>query len=205
VRYDDVAAGHIDHAIRFTLQNSRAAFIPPASHWAANSSNSLAAPMGMRLRLKSSFDISGFSAANQVILKALQQYGMIMADNGSNMYISGAPDNRWDNNDLHNLTTLTASDFEVVQMSPVHTQTNLPQGSSPVINSFTADQSTVSAGTQVTLSWNASGASYFVISPQVGAVRGSSVKVDPAQTTTYTLYATNEFGQTSATVTITVQ
>jgi len=205
VRYDEVAAGAINHAIRFTLQNSQAAFIPPASHWASTTSNSLAAPMGMRMRLKSSFNISGFSAANQVILKALQQYGMIMADNGSNMFISGAPDNRWDNNDLHNFTTLTTSDFEVVDMNTVYTQTNLPQGSAPVISSFTANQSTVSAGTQVTLSWTATGTSYFVISPQVGAVRGASVVVTPAQTTTYTLYATNEFGRTTATFTVTVQ
>lgn len=205
VRYDEVAAGAIDHAIRFTLQNSQPAFTPPASHWAATTTNSLAAPMGMRLRLKSSFDISGFSTTNQVILKTLQQYGMIMADNGSNMFISGAPDSRWDNDDLHNLTTLTASDFEVIDLNPVYTQTNLPQGSVPVISAFTANQSTVSEGTQVTLSWNATGASYFVISPEVGAVRGSSVMVTPSQTTTYTLYATNEFGRTTATFTITVQ
>jgi hypothetical protein len=205
VRYDEVASGSINHAIRFTLQNSQAAFIPPASHWAATSSDSLAAPMGMRLRLKASFDISGFSATNQVILKALQQYGMIMADNGSNMFISGAPDDRWDNDDLHNLTSVTTSDFEVIDMNPVYTQTNLPQGSAPVINSFSANQSTVSAGTQVTLNWSATGASYFVVSPQVGAVRGSSVTVAPTQTTTYTLYSTNEFGRTTATVTITVQ
>jgi len=205
VRYDEVAAGAIHHAIRFTLQNSQAAFTPPASHWAATTTNSLAAPMGMRLRLKSSFNISGFSATNQVILRALQQYGMIMADNGSNMYISGAPDDHWNNEDLHNLGTVTASDFEVVDMSPVYTQTNLPQGSAPVITSFTANQSTISAGTQVTLSWSATGASYFVVSPGVGAVRGSSATVVPTQTTTYTLYATNEFGRTTATFEITVQ
>jgi IPT/TIG domain len=205
VRYDEVAAGRIDHAIRFTLQNSRAAFTPPASHWAANSTNSLAAPMGMRLRLKANFDISGFSPTNQVILKALQQYGMIMADNGSNMFISGAPDDHWDNNDLHNLASVTASDFEVVQMNPVYTQSNLAQGSAPVVNSFSASQSTVAAGTPVTLSWNVSGASYLIVSPQVGAVRGSSVQVTPTQTTTYTLYATNEFGRTTATFTVTVQ
>lgn len=205
VRYDEVASGHINHAIRFTLQNSRAAFTPPASHWAANSTNSLAAPMGMRLRLKSNFDISGFSHANQVILKALQQYGMIMADNGSNMFISGTPDDRWDNNDLHNLTNVTASDFEVVEINRLYTQTNLPQGSAPVINSFSADQSTVSSGTRVTLNWNVSGASYLILSPQIGAVRGSYVMVAPAQTTTYTLYATNEFGRTIATIVVTVQ
>ena len=104
--------------------------------------------MGMRMRLKASFDISSYSAANQVILKALQKYGMIMADNGSNMYISGAPDDRWDNNDLHGLCSLTASDFEVVLMNPIYTASNLPQGAAPSIVSFTANPSTVSAGSQ---------------------------------------------------------
>jgi hypothetical protein len=204
-RYDEVASGAIKHALRFTLQNSRAAFVPPASHWAATTSNANAAPMGMRMRLKASFNISGFSATNQVILTALQQYGMIMADNGSNMYISGAPDDRWDNDDLHNLDQVTAADFEVVQMNPIYTQSNLPTGSVPAIASFTASPSTVSAGTNVTLSWSVAGASYFDVTPQVGAVRGNSVVVTPSQTTTYTLNATNEFGRSASTVTVTVQ
>jgi hypothetical protein len=204
-RYDEVASGEIKHALRFTLQDSRAAFVPPASHWAANSTNANAAPMGMRMRLKASFDISQFSATNQVILTALQQYGMIMADNGSNMFISGAPDDRWDNDDLHNLDQVTAADFEVVTMNPIYTQANLPTGATPVINAFTASSSTVSAGTQVTLQWNVTGASYFDVTPQVGAIRGTSVIVAPTQTTTYTLNATNEFGRTTATVTVTVQ
>jgi hypothetical protein len=203
-RYDEVAAGQIRHALRFTLQNSTAAFIPPASHWAANSSNSNAAPMGMRLRLKSSFAISGFSATNQVILNALKKYGMIMADNGSNMYFSGAPDDRWDNNDLHNLSQVTASDFEVIQMTPLYTQNNIPSGAAPQIASFTASSTSISAGTQVTLSWQVSGASYVIVSPDAGAVRGTSVVVSPAQSTSYTLYATNAFGRTAATVSITV-
>jgi hypothetical protein len=204
-RYDEVASGAIKHALRFTLQNSRAAFVPPASHWAATTSNANAAPMGMRLRLKASFNISGFSAANQVILTALQQYGMIMADNGSNMYISGAPDDRWDNDDLHNLDQVTATDFEVVQMNPIYTQSNLPTGAVPAIASFAASPSTVSAGANVTLSWSATGASYFDVTPQVGAVRGNSVVVTPSQTTTYTLNATNEFGRSTSVVTVTVQ
>ena len=95
VRYDEVAAGEIKHALRFTLRSSRAAFVPPATHWAANSSSALAAPMGMRLRLKAGFDISSFSPRNQVILKALKKYGMIMADNGMSMSVTGAPDDRW--------------------------------------------------------------------------------------------------------------
>jgi len=203
-RYDEVAAGKINHALRFTLQNSRAAIVPPASHWAATTSNASAAPMGMRMRLKASFNVSTYSAANQVILNALKKYGMIMADNGSNMYLSGAPDDRWDNNDLHLLGQVKASDFEVIQMTPLYTQNTLPTGPSPQISSFTASTTSVTAGTPVTLSWQANGASYFIVSPQVGAVRSTSVVVTPVQTTTYTLYATNAFGRTTSTVTITV-
>jgi hypothetical protein len=205
VRYDEVASGAIHHAIRFTLASSQAAFVLPATHWAANSTNANAAPMGMRMRLKASFNISGFSAANQVILTALQQYGMIMADNGSSMYLSGAPNDNWNNDDLHLLDGVTASDFEVVQMSTIYTASNVPQGATPTINSFTASSTTVSARTPVTLNWSTSDASYLIVSPDVGAVRGTSVAVMPAATTAYTLYATNAFGRTTATITITVQ
>ncbi len=206
IRYDEAASGQIAHAIRFTLPHSAAAFVQPATHWASNSSAQFAAPMGMRVRLKASFDISSFSATNQVILKALKQYGMIMADNGSTMYIGGAPDNRWDNNDLHNLATLTASDFEVITLGTVYTSANVPTGAAPTISSFTASTANpVSAGTAVTLSWNATNASYFIVSPQIGAIRGATTVVAPSQTTTYTLYATNQFGRTTAAVTVTVQ
>ena len=205
VRYDEVAASEIKHAIRVTFSQSRAAFVLPATHWASNTSNANAPPMGMRLRLKASFDISSFSPANQVILTALKKYGMIMADNGSSMYISGAPDDRWNNDDLHLLNGVSASDFDVVKMDTIYTESNVPQGSAPTINSFTASSTSVSAGTPVTLNWNTSSASYLVVSPDAGAVRGTSVTVTPAATTTYTLYATNAFGRTTATVTITVQ
>lgn len=204
VRYDEVAAGQVHHAFRFTLQQSRAAFIPPASHWAANSTNASAAPMGMRMRLKAGFDVSAYSATNQVILNALKKYGMIMADNGSNMYLSGAPDDRWDNNDLHALSQVSTSDFEALQMTPLYMQNTVPSGAAPQITSFTAAASSISAGAQVTLSWVVSGASYVIVSPDIGAVRSSSVIVAPAQSTTYTLYATNAFGRTAATVSITV-
>src|ERR1035438_2298661 len=86
-RYDEYAAGSIQHALRFTLQSSQAAFTPPASHWAANSTSPYAAPMGMRLRLKASFDTSGFPPQSKVVLTPLHQYGMIMADNGSSIYL----------------------------------------------------------------------------------------------------------------------
>jgi hypothetical protein len=204
-RYDEVANGAINHALRFTLQSSRAAFVPPASHYAPNSTNANAAPMGMRLRLKASFDISGYSATNQVLLTAMKQYGLIMADNGSSMFISGTPDDRWDNDDLHNLGNVTASDFDVVLMNPIYTSTNYPQGANPTITSFTASTSTISAGTPVTLNWDVTGAGYYIVSPDVGAVRETTATVSPAQTTTYTLYATNQYGRTTATLTVTVQ
>jgi len=205
IRYDEVAAGKIQHAIRFTLPQTRAAMVPPASHWASNSSNPLAPPMGMRMRLKASYDISGFSATVQVILTALQKYGIILADNGSAMYLSGAPDDHWNNDDLHTLSQVPASAFEVVKMNPIYTASNVPQGAAPAIGSFTASATSVSSGTQVTLSWKADSASYYVLTPQIGAVRGTSVTVTPSQTTTYTLNATNQFGRTTASVTVTVQ
>ena len=204
VRYDEVAAGAINHAIRFTLQNSSAGFTPPASHWAATTSNTAAPPMGTRLRLKASFDVSTFSATNQVILNAMKKYGLILADNGSSMYISGAPDTRWDNSDLHNLDAVTASDFDVLQISPLYTSANLPTGPSPTITNFTASSVSVTAGATVTLSWQVSGASCVIVSPEVGATRATTAAVSPAASTTYTLYATNAFGQTTSSVSITV-
>jgi hypothetical protein len=204
-RYDEFAAGAIQHALRFTLRYSQAAFTPPASHWAANSTNPYSAPMGMRLRLKASYDISGFSAQAKVILAALQQYGMIMADNGSSMYISGAPDDRWDNDDLGALKQVPASAFEVVLMNPIYTAGNIPQGANPTITSFTATPQTVSPGSPVTLSWNVSNAGYNIVSPQVGVMRGASATVAPTKTTTYTLYSTNQYGRTMAKVKVIVK
>jgi hypothetical protein len=204
-RYDEVASGQIQHALRFTLQYSRQAFTPPASHWAPTSTNALAAPMGMRLRLKASYDISSFPPQAKVILAALKQYGMIMADNGSSMYVSGDPDNRWSNDDLGSLKQVPASAFEVILMDPIYTPANVPQGKAPAITSFTATPPTSHAGHPVILNWNATGASYFVVSPQVGAVRGDTVSVYPTVTTTYTLDATNQYHRSKKKVTVTIQ
>jgi hypothetical protein len=204
VRYDEVAAGAINHAIRFTLQNSSAGFTPPASHWASTTGNNTAPPMGTRLRLKSSFDVSAFSAINQVIINAMKKYGLILADNGSSMYISGAPDDRWNNSDLHNLGQVQAADFEVLQISPLYTNSDIPTGANPTISSFTASSTSITNGTAVTLSWQVSGASYVIISPAIGATRATSASISPTVTTTYSLYATNAFGRASSSVTITV-
>ncbi|HMG03651.1 MAG TPA: hypothetical protein VK596_10990 [Edaphobacter sp.] len=205
VRYDEVAAGHIDHAIRMTLRRSRAAFVAPATHWAGNSTDANAAPMGMRMRLKAGYDISSFPPQAKVILTALKNYGMIMADNGSNLFLIGAPDDRWNNDDLTTLKQVPSSAFEVVQMPTITTAANLAQGAAPNITSLTASNLTVSAGTAVTLTWAADNASYYVVSPEVGAVRGNTATVHPTATTTYTLYSTNQFGQSNKTITITVQ
>lgn len=120
VRYDEVAEkGEIDHALRFTVQNTRNAFVHPATHGASSSYSAGRPPMGMRVRLKAGFDISSFSNHVQVILKALKKYGMFVADNGSNWYISGAPDSRWDDDELGELKTIAGSNFEVVKMGSV--------------------------------------------------------------------------------------
>lgn len=121
VRYDEVAAGEIAHALRFTVSRSRRAYIPPATHWASSDGNVLRPPMGMRVRLKASFDISAYPARVQVILRALKKYGMIVADNGSDWYLSGVADARWNDTEINTLKQLRGSDFEVVRMQGVVT------------------------------------------------------------------------------------
>ena len=117
VRYEEVATGVIDHAIRFTLakSNVKAAYISPARHKVNSTGGTYSLPFGAKIRLKKDYDISGFSPEVQVILQAMKKYGLILADIGSNMYFSGAPDDRWDNDALHDLGKILASDFEVVQ------------------------------------------------------------------------------------------
>ena len=121
VRRDEVKAGAINHALRFTVSKSQKAYVLPATHYASSSTDPNLPPMGLRLRLKASFDISGFSADNQVILTAMKTYGMFVADNGSDWYISGAPDPSWDDDDLAKLSQVKGSDFEVVDTGPIKT------------------------------------------------------------------------------------
>jgi hypothetical protein len=203
-RYDEVAAGAINHALRFTVPTSQRAFVLPATHWASTNTSTSAPPMGLRLRLKASFNISGYPADDQVILTAMKKYGLILADNGSAIFISGAPDDRWNNTDLNLLKQITASNFEVVQTGTIYTPANVPTGPSPTIGSFSANPTTVSAGQPVTLSWSVTNSTYNIIDPTAGPVRGTSIVVNPSATTTYTLYTTNQFGRTTATVTVTV-
>jgi len=117
VRHDEVANGAIHHALRFTVPASQRAYLWPARHQAGSSTDPNLPPMGLRLRLKATVDISGFSATNQVILTALKRYGMFVADNGGAWFLSGAPDPRWDDADLHLLGAITGADFEAVDES----------------------------------------------------------------------------------------
>lgn len=119
VRYDEIVKGEIDHPIRFTLtsNNVKPAYIYPARHRVNSTGGQYSLPFGARIRLKAGFDISSYSATNQVILRAMKKYGLILADIGSNLYISGAPDERWNNDDLRKLGQVRGSDFEVVKFN----------------------------------------------------------------------------------------
>jgi len=115
VRYDEIVAGEIKHALRFTVEDT-AGYIWPARHLTSDAQDGIP-PMGARFRLKADYDISGFPQEMQVILQAMKTYGIVLADNGSNWYVSGAPDERWDNDMLHLLDVLTGNDFEAVDTS----------------------------------------------------------------------------------------
>jgi len=122
IRYDEVERAMatdvvIHHAIRFTVQHTRRAYIWPARHYASSHTNQDYPPMGLRFRLKSDFDISGFTPRMQVILRTMKKYGIIVSDNGSNWFVQGTHDDRWDNDELHSLKSLHGGDFEAVDIS----------------------------------------------------------------------------------------
>jgi hypothetical protein len=150
VRYDEIAAGEIRHAIRFTVPQTQRAFVWPARHYASSLTGTQYPPMGARFRLRAGFDISGFSAANQAILRALKKYGMILADNGSAWYLSGAPDSRWNNDDLHNLGQIHGSDFEAVDVSGLMIDPNSGQAAQSTTVSVTVSPNTASVQTNAT-------------------------------------------------------
>ncbi|HEX4323227.1 MAG TPA: hypothetical protein VHZ77_01200 [Gaiellaceae bacterium] len=116
-RWDEVARGQIDHALRFTAPQTRRAYVYPARHYASGSSDPSLPPMGLRVRLKASVNIASFPKQARIVLRALQRYGMMLADNGSPWYVSGAPNKHWSNDQLHSLGRLSGADFEVVDTS----------------------------------------------------------------------------------------
>jgi hypothetical protein len=116
VRYDEVVGlGEIKHALRFTVQHTQKRYVFPARHFASSSTNPNYPPMGLRVRLKASYNVSGFPKHAQVILNCLKKYGMFVADNGSNWFLSGAPDKRWNDDEMNSLKSVKGSDFEVVK------------------------------------------------------------------------------------------
>ena len=121
VRYDEVQAGALDHAIRFTMNNTSQGHIHPATHDAATSSAPYAPPMGLRIRLMASYNIAGFTGNSLVILTAMKRFGMLLADNGSDFYFTGSTNTSWNDNDLNQLKSVPASAFEVVETGPVIT------------------------------------------------------------------------------------
>jgi hypothetical protein len=119
VRYEEIEKGEITHAIRFTVRRTQKGFIFPARHFASNTDDTNLPPMGLRLRLKADIGSEGFSAKNQIILQALKKYGLMVADNGADWFLSGAPDSRWDDDDLAQLGQITGGDFEAVYTGPI--------------------------------------------------------------------------------------
>lgn len=118
-RYDEVRRGVIDHALRFTAQRTRRAYVWPARHFASDLNDPNLPPMGLRLRLKASFDVSRFPRQARIVLIALKRYGMVVSDNGSSWYITGAPDPRWSDDQLHTLGQVRGSNFEVVEPAAI--------------------------------------------------------------------------------------
>ena len=122
VRYEEVEAGEITHAIRFTVRQTRRAYVWPATHYASRLTDEKYPPMGQRFRLRADFDMTGFSRDAQVILTALKRYGMILADNGSDWFISGAPDERWNNAVLRELRRVAGRDFDAVDVGSLEVE-----------------------------------------------------------------------------------
>jgi hypothetical protein len=178
VRYDEIAAGQIRHAIRFTVPQTQDTFVWPARHEASSLTSANYPPMGARFRLKASFDISSFSATNQIILTALKLYGMMLADNGSSWYISGAPDSRWSNDDLHVLNTIAGSNFEAVDVSHLMVDPNSGEAlQSSVSVSVTPATSNVQVNGKQQFSATVTGSSNQTVTWEVNGVVGGNSAV----------------------------
>jgi hypothetical protein len=119
-RYDEVKRGTMNHALRFTAARTRRAYVWPARHYASSFTDPSLPPMGLRVRLKASFDTSAFPPQARVVLETLKRYGMILADNGPNWHITGAPNAQWSNDQLHTLGRVHGSDLEVVDPAAIH-------------------------------------------------------------------------------------
>jgi hypothetical protein len=210
IRYDEILAGSINHAIRFTAPHTKAdanggLFVAPATHAAGNlyGTDNI---MGMRIRLKASFDISGFSPTNQIILTAMKKYGLILTDNGSKLFFQGTQDSRWNDSDLGNLQNVLSASFEVVQMPTAYDASTAPTGAAPVISNLKYSLGTYQGLNYAFISATLTGGSYsFVSAPGLynGAIfRGDMALPKPASSTTFTVTSRNLYGTTTASITI---
>lgn len=209
LRFDEILAGEIRHAIRFTVPQTQRAYVWPARHYASSLTGTQYPPMGARFRLRANFNISGYSASNQIILTAFKKYGMILADNGSAWYLSGAPDSRWNDSDLHALGNVKGSDFEAVDVSPLMIDPNSgqaaqagvsvsvsPASASVQVNAQKQFTATVTGNANQSVTWDVNGtvggnsAAGFIdsitglytapTSPVNVAIHATSVAVPPA-------------------------
>ena len=186
VTYDEVAAGRIDHAIRVTANATANRFVWPARHQ-AGSANGALPPMGERFRLKADVDISSFPRADQVILQAMKTYGLVVADNGSSWYVSGAPDERWDNDVLHALGQIAGADFEAVDMSSLQLAPDsgavagAPTTAAPVDDEPPAPDPAPNAATVVTAA-----ATTATTAPLASATSSTASSTAPSTTSTTT-------------------
>jgi hypothetical protein len=217
VRYDEIQAGEIKHpiAMTFLYQYGRGAFTGMATHHQYNVSGTdvTRPPFGAIARLKSTFDISGFSPAARTVLTALKKYGAIYVDGGRPGDMFFTTDDRWSTADMFQLSQipLSSDNFEFIQTGPIYGDPFKgapapPTGPAPTIATFAATRTRIRAGEPVTLSWNVSGVPTRLrfITPNVGPVVTDFVVVKPTRTTTYTLMVQNENGRTTSTVTINV-
>jgi hypothetical protein len=182
IRYDEVAAGHIDHAIAMTATGLSNTYVWPASRAGTSQAGAQYAPMGTRFRLKESVNTSGFSPANKIILEALKTYGAIVVDNGASWFLVGVPDARWNDSDLHNITQLTGSDFEAVDESSLEVSSSsgqvvpgpIPTGWVNIVNKFSGKCIQAPSGIGVVIQSTCNGGSgqKFQFLPEAGGWDG---------------------------------
>lgn len=178
VRYDEVLAGEIRHALRFTVPQTQRAFLWPGRHYASNLTDPRYPPMGIRFRLKAGFDITPFPSDVQVILRALKKYGMMLSDNGSAWYISGQPDDRWNNSNLALLRNVPGSALEAVDVSSLMIDPDSGQARQAGI-SISVSPSTANVVTQSTVQFAATvqGSSDQSVTWSVNGIAGGTSQV----------------------------
>jgi len=209
VRYDEIAAGAINHAIRFTVPTTQRAFVWPARHYASTQTSTAYPPMGARFRLRPDLDISTFSAVNQIILKAMKKYGIMLADNGSAWFISGAPDSRWNDTDLRDLLRVHGSDWQAVDVSPLMINVDSgqalqstavsvtvnPSSASVTVNQTKQFSAAVNNSSNQTVTWGVNGVAGG--NSTVGTITSGGLYTAPASPTNVTVQATSQADPTA--------